>query len=97
MTAPRALRMSTRQGIIELEGIDARVPVAADNLGDGRASQRHLRPRQQYDGPDQDITVTTTDGMVAKLKSAFLDMGKGTMKTDDPSIRLDGRRSRRIR
>ena len=31
-----------------------------------------------------DVTVTTTDGMEAKFKSVFLDMGKGTMKTNDP-------------
>ena len=31
-----------------------------------------------------DVTVTTTDGIEAKLKSIFLDMGKGTMKTNDP-------------
>ncbi|TIL82599.1 MAG: LPS export ABC transporter periplasmic protein LptC, partial [Mesorhizobium sp.] len=31
-----------------------------------------------------DVTITTTDGLAAKFKSVFLDMGKGTMKTNDP-------------
>ena len=31
-----------------------------------------------------DVSVTTTDGMVAKFKSVFLDMGKGSMKTSNP-------------
>ena len=40
-----------------------------------------------------DIIVTTTDGMEAKFKSVFLDMGKGTMKTGDPvDISRDGSR-----
>ena len=35
--------------------------------------------------------VTTTDGMVAKLKSAFLDIDKGTLKSDDPGRYPDER------
>jgi lipopolysaccharide export system protein LptC len=31
-----------------------------------------------------DVSVSTTDGVAAKFKSVFLDMSKGTMKTDDP-------------
>ncbi|TIR97503.1 MAG: LPS export ABC transporter periplasmic protein LptC, partial [Mesorhizobium sp.] len=30
------------------------------------------------------VLVTTSDGMEAKFKSVFLDMGKGSMKTDNP-------------
>ena len=40
-----------------------------------------------------DILVTTTDGMVAKLKSAFLDIAKGNLKTADRvDIQLHGSR-----
>ena len=31
-----------------------------------------------------DIIVTTTDGMVAKLKSAFLDIANGSLKSTTP-------------
>ncbi|TGR37759.1 LPS export ABC transporter periplasmic protein LptC, partial [Mesorhizobium sp. M8A.F.Ca.ET.198.01.1.1] len=30
-----------------------------------------------------DVSVTTTDGLAAKFKSIFLDMGKGSMKTSN--------------
>jgi lipopolysaccharide export system protein LptC len=33
---------------------------------------------------DKEITVSTTDGIVAQFKSAFLDIAKGTMKTTQP-------------
>ena len=33
---------------------------------------------------DSEVTVSTTDGIIAKLKSIYLDMGKGTMKTTEP-------------
>lgn len=84
MTAQRAVQDVTKQGIVQLEGIDAKLPMSADVTATVSADTG------LYDGDrntvelNGNVTVTTTDGMVAKLKSAFLDMGKGTMKTDKP-------------
>jgi len=84
MIARRAIQDVAKQGVVELEGIDAKLPMGA------KADAAVVAGKGLYNRDDntlkltQDITVTTSDGMVAKLKSAFLDMGKGTMRTDDP-------------
>ncbi|TGV63092.1 LPS export ABC transporter periplasmic protein LptC, partial [Mesorhizobium sp. M2D.F.Ca.ET.160.01.1.1] len=72
------------QGIIELEGIDAKVPVGTDNVAAVKASHGTYDRDGNTMKLNSDVTITTTDGMQAKFKSVFLDMGKGTMKTDDP-------------
>jgi lipopolysaccharide export system protein LptC len=93
LTAARAIQDPASQGLVELEGIDARLPLSAGaNVRVEAAHGFYDRDRNTLKLM-QDITVTTTDGMVAKLKSAFLDMGKGLMKTDDPvDIARDGSR-----
>jgi lipopolysaccharide export system protein LptC len=84
MSATRAIQDLAQENVIGLEGIDAKLPidgsteaavVAANGTYDRDANTLELR---------KDIVVTTSDGMVMKLQSAFLDMGKGTMKTADP-------------
>ena len=79
----RALQNLDSTGIIELEDIKAKLPVDTKNWATIDA------PRGAYDRDKNtldiasNITVTTTDGMVAKLKSAFVDVGKGNLKTAD--------------
>lgn len=84
MKAVRAVQDVARQGVIELEGINAKLPVN-DKV---TASVDAARGVYDRDGNTLnltgDVTVTTTDGMVAKFKSAFLEIGKGDMKTDQP-------------
>ena len=84
MTALRAIQDVSTQGIIELEGIDAKVPVGPDNVAAIKASRGTYDRNGNTMNMTSDVTITTTDGMQAKFKSVFLDMGKGTMKTDDP-------------
>lgn len=84
MTALRAIQDVNTQGIIELEGIDAKVPVGPDNVAAIKASRGTYDRDGNTMKMTSDVTITTTDGMRAKFKSVFLDMGKGTMKTDDP-------------
>lgn len=84
MTATRAIQDVTKQGVVELEGIDAKLPVSAEISAEVEATRGFYDRDSNTLDLEQDITVTTTDGMVAKLKSAFLDIGKGTMKTEDP-------------
>jgi lipopolysaccharide export system protein LptC len=84
MTALRAIQDVTTQGIIELEGIDAKVPIAIDNVAAVKASRGTYDRSENTMNLPSDVTITTTDGIQAKFKSVFLDMGKGTMKTDNP-------------
>ena len=84
LTALRAVQDPDLEGVIELDGIDAKLPVSAENVAAIGASHGTYDRDSNTLDLDQEITVSTTDGMVAKLKSAFLDMGKGTMKTDEP-------------
>jgi len=84
LNALRAVQSVDKEGIVELEGIDAKLPISADNVATVGASHGiYDRDKNTLD-LDKEITVSTTDGMVAKLKSAFLDMGKGTMTTSQP-------------
>jgi lipopolysaccharide export system protein LptC len=84
MTALRAIQDVGKQGIIDLEGINAKLPVSADNTISVNASHGVYNRDGNTMNLTSDVTVTTTDGMEAKFKSVFLDMGKGTMKTSDP-------------
>lgn len=91
MTALRAIQDVNTQGIIELEGIDAKVPVGPDNVAAIKASRGTYDRDGNTMKMTSDVLITTTDGMQAKFKSVFLDMGKGTMKTDDPvDVSRDG-------
>lgn len=91
MNAVRAVQDFQNEGIVELEGIDARLPIDAENWATVDAAHGiYDRDKNTLD-IDSDVTVTTSDGMVAKLKSAYLDIGKGGMTTDDPvDIEVDG-------
>jgi lipopolysaccharide export system protein LptC len=93
MVAARAVQDFEQQGIINLEGIDAKMPVETDNWARVEAKSGIYDRTANTLDVKSDILVTTTDGMVAKLKSAFLDISKGSMKTADPvDIQLHGSR-----
>lgn len=81
VNASRATQDYDKQDIISLDGIDARMPVETDNWARVEAmSGVYDRAANTLDVPT-DILVTTTDGMVAKLKSAFLDIDNGSLKS----------------
>ena len=84
LTALRAIQDVGKQDIIDLEGINAKVPLTADNVATVNASRGIYDRAANTMNLTSDVTVTTTDGVEAKFKSVFLDMGKGSMKTDDP-------------
>lgn len=84
MTAVRAIQEVSKEHLIALEGISARLPIDSDITAVVDASTgTYDRDKNTLD-LNSEITITTNDGMVAKLKSAFLDMGKGNMKTNEP-------------
>lgn len=84
LNALRAIQDANRESIVELEGINAKLPVSADNVASVGASHGIYDRENNTLDLDKEITISTTDGMVARLKSAFLDMGKGTMTTNQP-------------
>jgi lipopolysaccharide export system protein LptC len=91
MTATRALQHVKDSSIIELEGIDAKLPVGGENfaaIGAERGVYNYDKSTLEIPSP---ITIKTTDGMTATLQSASVDIGKGNLSTKDPvSINLDG-------
>ena len=91
MTAQRAIQDFQNEGVVELEGISAKLPIDLENWATiGAESGVYNRDKNVLD-INSELTVTTSDGMTAKLKSASLDIGGGGMKTDDPvDIRMDG-------
>lgn len=84
MVARRAIQDVAQQGLVELEDIDARLPMSVDATAEVKAGGGSYDQENNTLELSDDIIVTTTDGMVAKLKSAFLDLGRGSMKTGDP-------------
>ena len=91
MTATRALQHLDRNGIVDLEGIDARLPVSATEFATiGAERGVYDREKNTLDIPSA-ITVSTTDGMTAVLQSAYLEIGPGNLRTRDPvDITMNG-------
>lgn len=93
MNAVRAVQDASKESIIELEGIDAKLPIDEKTTATINAARGIYDRENNTIDLDSAVTVSTSDGMVVKLKSAFLDMGKGNMKTSDPvDITRDGSR-----
>jgi lipopolysaccharide export system protein LptC len=82
--AARAIQDLTGTGIIDLERIEARVPM------DGGISAHILAPAGTYNSEANTLdvpgafTVETTDGMRAELQSAAIDLAAGNLSTPDP-------------
>lgn len=84
MTAARAVQDGGKADLIHLEQIEADLPLASENrakitaeggLYDRAASTMRI---------DTPLTATTTDGMVARLAGADVDLEAGSLKTDKP-------------
>lgn len=84
LTASRAVQDISATDIIQLETIDADIPVERG------ARARVVTERGVYDRAagtmsiDTPVTATTTDGMTARLQSARIDMQAGKLDTDHP-------------
>jgi lipopolysaccharide export system protein LptC len=84
MTATRATQDLKQTGVIMLEQIDAKLPIDAEiSALVAAASGTYDNSTNRLD-IDSAITIKTTDGMEAKLGSAKIDIGSGTMTTSDP-------------
>lgn len=91
MTALRAVQDIGGSGRIDLEGIDARLPIdekgwmtvsAPSGVFDREANRLDI---------DSELTVESDDGMKAVFQSAVVDIATGSLDTSDPvDISLDG-------
>ena len=91
MTAARAIQDIGVSGRIDLQGIDARLPVdesgwmtvtAPSGVFDREANRLDI---------NSELTVTSDDGLKAVLQSAVLDIAGGNLDTADPvDITLEG-------
>lgn len=84
VSATRATQDFDKQDIISLDGIDAKMPVEAENWARVVATSGVFdRKANTLDVPT-DILVTTADGTTATLKSGFLDIANGSLKSATP-------------
>jgi lipopolysaccharide export system protein LptC len=93
MTADRAIQSFDNESIIDLEGIDAKMPVEGDNWARIVAKTGVYDRKANTLQLQTDVNITTTDGMVGKLDSVFVDIGTGAMKSADP-VDIEQRGSR---
>jgi lipopolysaccharide export system protein LptC len=69
---------------VELEDIDATLPLDADTVATVVTDHGvYDRDKNTLD-INTEVRMTTSGGMSATLKSAFLDIGKGVLRTADP-------------
>jgi lipopolysaccharide export system protein LptC len=93
MMAERAIQSIDEESVIDLEGLEARMPAEDGNFA------RVVATTGVYDRAANtlslagDIVVTTTDGVVARLDSAFLDIAASRLKTSEP-VDIERRGSR---
>ncbi len=84
MSALRAVQDIANETILQLEGIAATVPINA------KSSATIDAPRGVFDRTtnmldiNSEINIRTSDGAVARLNSARIDMAAGRMSTDKP-------------
>jgi lipopolysaccharide export system protein LptC len=91
MSAARALQNLDATGLIELQGMKARLPVEDGKFASFAAERGHYDRDKNTLDISSPIAVSTTDGMAASLKSAFVDLGKGDLRTTEPvDITLKG-------
>jgi lipopolysaccharide export system protein LptC len=91
MSATRALQHVDDTSVVELEGIAAKLPVGAGKIAMiGAEHGVYDREKNTLKIPTP-VTVKTTDGTSAALRSAYLDILKGWLRTKDPvSISMEG-------
>jgi lipopolysaccharide export system protein LptC len=84
MHAAKAIQSVSDTNLIELEKISAHLPISDGNWADVAADQGFYDKDKNTLDIKSDMIVTTTNGITAKLKSAFVEMKNGTMKTSAP-------------
>ncbi len=84
MMAERAIQDLTITSKIALEKIDARLPIEAEKWADISADNGVFDNEANTLDVTSPMTITTTDGMRAELRSAFVDMSTGRIISSEP-------------
>lgn len=84
MQAARAAQAISNDDVVELETIGAKLPVGTDQWATVDAASGKLVKSQNRLEIDSPTLVKTTDGLVARLQSAIIDIAGGNMQTGDP-------------
>ncbi len=88
MTAERAIQDVGNSGVVNLENIRASIPVdknVSAKIGADSGTYDNTRQTLKVDSP---LTLSTSDGMTAKLQSADIEMKSGKLTTDKP-VQID--------
>ena len=91
MKAARAVQEISNDNIVDLQDIGARIPIGKNDWATVEAASGRLVKSENTMTIDSPALVKTTDGMEARLKSAVIDIGRGTLSTDEAvEIDVDG-------
>ena len=91
MTAARAVQDANNTNVIELEDIDATVPMTDGTLAKIDASKATYDRLSNTIKLNNPMTLSTDDGKSATFQSADIDMGKGTLVTEQSvALRIKG-------
>jgi lipopolysaccharide export system protein LptC len=82
--AAKAIQSVADTNLVELKDISGRLPISDGNWADVTADDGFYNRDKNTLDIKSNMIVTTTTGVTAKLKSAFVEMKSGTMKTADP-------------
>ncbi|WP_237143392.1 LPS export ABC transporter periplasmic protein LptC [Phyllobacterium zundukense] len=84
MSAVRALQEVGNSNVISLEGIDAEIPLGTELRAQVKAKSGVFDNANRQLTLDSDISLTTSDGITARLQSADIDIAGNAMSTDQP-------------
>jgi lipopolysaccharide export system protein LptC len=91
VTAERAVQALKKTDVFRLEGIEAKLPISPGNWAMVKAPGGIYDRNKNTIDFTNTVTITTTDGMVARFRKAFFDIGNGTLDTTQPiEIKTDG-------
>jgi lipopolysaccharide export system protein LptC len=82
--AAKAIQSMSDTNLIELKKISGRLPISDGNWAEVKADEGFYNKEKNTLDIKSEMTVTTTNGVTAKLQSAAVEMKNGTMKTPDP-------------
>ncbi|WP_442579930.1 LPS export ABC transporter periplasmic protein LptC [Mesorhizobium sp. ASY16-5R] len=84
VSALRAVQDIANDAVVELQEISATVPVDATRSAKIETARGLFDRMTNILDIKSEINITTSDGAVARLASALLDMGAGRMSSDQP-------------
>ena len=84
MQAERAFQEVKKDGLVELQKITATLPFGKETTADLIAGGGMFDHAKNTLDLNKSVTLTTSDGMVAKLTSASINIGQNTLISNEP-------------